>query len=123
MSQLYHITNRMKGHGWIAENVEQYNAFTKRYNDLFGFLDILAFKPDHLSGCLGVQVSKTNVLKSHCKKSISLPFFKYWLLAGNRFVMAGYDGNGLSKKQPIIWHEVTMASMETVELWIPFNLG
>ena len=35
----------MERDGWHPETVEHWNSFTHRRHDLFGFADILAFKP------------------------------------------------------------------------------
>jgi hypothetical protein len=46
---------RCKRRGWDAGVVERYNYYTKRSNDLLGFIDIVAL--DEKDGCLGIQAT------------------------------------------------------------------
>jgi hypothetical protein len=59
----------LRERGYYAEVVERYNSFTKRKNDLFGFIDILCLGEGHV---LGVQTtsygnvsSRVNKIKEH----------------------------------------------------------
>lgn len=61
--------DHLRDQGWVlVEKVERYNAFTKRYNDLFGFGDIIALRPgevllvqstvDRTGGAVAARVRK-----------------------------------------------------------------
>jgi hypothetical protein len=50
----------LRDNGWTAEKVERWNSHAGVYNDLFGFIDILAINDD--GDVLAVQAtSRTNV--------------------------------------------------------------
>lgn len=51
--------------GYTAEVVEKFNSFTKRKNDLFGFLDILAIREGEV---LGVQTTSAAHVANRIKK-------------------------------------------------------
>jgi hypothetical protein len=51
--------------GYTAEVTEKFNSFTKRRNDLFGFIDILAIRENEV---LGVQTTSGSNVSSRVKK-------------------------------------------------------
>lgn len=56
---------RLEENNYLVENVEKYNAFTKRKNDLWGFIDFLAIKRDEV---LAVQVTSKANMSTRRKK-------------------------------------------------------
>ena len=55
----------LKADGWHVETVERWCSFTKRRRDLFGFIDLLAIRPDEV---LGVQVTSKSHRSDHVRK-------------------------------------------------------
>lgn len=62
----------LRDNGWIAELVERYNPYSKKYNDLFGFADVLALKPR--SGVLFIQVTTGGKVNARLEKIRSEAF-------------------------------------------------
>ena len=56
---------RLEEDGYLVENVEKYNTFSRRKNDLWGFIDFLAIKRDTI---LAVQVTSKDNMSSRRKK-------------------------------------------------------
>ena len=56
---------RLEEDGYLVENVEKYNAFTKKKNDLWGFIDFLAIKKNTI---LAVQVTSKGNMSSRRHK-------------------------------------------------------
>ena len=91
--------------------VETWNSFSGTRHDLFGFLDILAYRGRSLGllleaigdwtaeGCLGVQTCAGARLSDHvnhyCLDPTLRDAVEDWLLAGNRFEIWGW-----AKKRP-----------------------
>lgn len=55
----------MRDQGYYAEVVERYNSFTRKRNDLFGFVDVLCLKPGEV---VGVQTTSYSNLSARIKK-------------------------------------------------------
>ena len=53
--------------GWIAGDVERYNAFSKTTNDLFGFADIIAVDPARC-GSVYIQVTTYDNMMARVNK-------------------------------------------------------
>ena len=56
---------RLTDLGYLVENVEKYNTFSRRKNDLWGFIDFLAIRRDEV---LAVQVTSKSNMSSRRKK-------------------------------------------------------
>lgn len=59
----------LRDEGWTAEVVERWNPHARIRQDLFGFADVVAIKPDHMP--MLVQVTSTG-WASRIKKIVSL---------------------------------------------------
>ena len=55
----------LKERGFVSEKVEKYNAFTKRYNDLFGVWDVLGVGNGET---IAVQVTSRAHISERVKK-------------------------------------------------------
>lgn len=56
---------RLTDDGYLVENVEKYNTFSKKKNDLWGFIDFLAIKRDEV---LAIQVTSKSNMSARRKK-------------------------------------------------------
>jgi len=66
MSNLNQQTRkRLVEQGYLVENVEQYNTFSRRKNDLWGFIDFLAIKKNEV---LAIQVTSKSNMSSRRRK-------------------------------------------------------
>ena len=57
--------SRLKKDGWLVSKVEKFNHITKRYNDLWGFIDVLAIKGDEI---LAIQDTSYSHISDRIKK-------------------------------------------------------
>lgn len=71
----------LRDHGFDAGVVERFNSFTKRRNDLFGWIDIVAFKG---SLTVGVQATSSDNLAARITKSADIPQCAAWTKEGGR---------------------------------------
>jgi carbonic anhydrase len=78
----------LRDDGWLAEKVERpYNQFTKRTNDLFGFIDILAVRGDET---LAVQTTSVDHVSHRVTKIADSPNVAAVREAGWRIVVHGW---------------------------------
>jgi len=56
---------RLTDLGYLVENVEKYNTFSRQKNDLWGFIDFLAIRRDEV---LAIQVTSKANMSSRRKK-------------------------------------------------------
>lgn len=56
---------RLTDLGYLVENVEKYNTFSRKKNDLWGFIDFLAIRRDEV---LAVQVTSKANMSTRRKK-------------------------------------------------------
>jgi len=63
--------------GYTCEVVERYNSFTKRKNDLFGFIDILAVKDKKVIGIQATSRSNISTRLNKIVESELYPLIKY----------------------------------------------
>ena len=77
----------MREQGYYAEVVERYNSFTKKRNDLFGFVDVLCLKPGEV---VGVQTTSYSNLSARIKKIREHEHFKIVTDAGIRVICHGW---------------------------------
>jgi hypothetical protein len=88
------LTNRttlkLREQGYLCENVEKYNYFTKRKNDLFGFIDVVAISKDET---LAVQVTSKSNMSSRIKKISESDNYPLVMGAGWRIIVHGWFKN------------------------------
>lgn len=73
--------------GYLCQNVEKYNSFTKRRNDLFGFIDILCVKENDV---LGVQTTSKDNMSSRKKKILEHENYSIVKASGIRIRVHGW---------------------------------
>lgn len=81
----------MRERGYYAEVVERFNSFTKRRNDLFGFIDILCIKEGEV---VGVQTTSRGHIANRSTKireHVNFPIVKS---AGIVVVVQGWAKKG-----------------------------
>ena len=78
---------RLREEGYLVENVEKYNAFTKRRNDLFGVIDLLAIGPKET---VAIQVTSKGNMSSRIKKIEESENLPLMLGAGWRILVHGW---------------------------------
>lgn len=79
--------------GATCQVVEHWNAFSRKRNDLFGVIDIVAVHPSR-QGVLGIQATSAGNITARMKKSMEEPRLKVWLKAGNTFQVWGWGKRG-----------------------------
>jgi hypothetical protein len=79
----------LRERGYLPWIVEIWNPYTHTKRDLYGFLDIVAVKPD-VVGVLGIQTTTVSNLRARIKKAMGIEAIKWWLLAGNRVEFHGW---------------------------------
>lgn len=77
----------LREQGYYPEVVEKYNSFTKRKNDLWGFIDILAIKRDEV---LAVQTTSGDHVAERIKKIMDSDLLPKVREAGIRIVVHGW---------------------------------
>ena len=87
MSTTQRSLKHMRDQGYYAEVVERYNFFTKRKNDLFGFIDILCIKEGEV---VGVQTTSYGHISDRTKKILEHENFATVKAAGIRVIVHGW---------------------------------
>jgi hypothetical protein len=77
----------LREQGYHPEVVERYNSFTRRTNDLWGFVDILAIKRDEV---LGVQTTSGSNVSARIKKIMESELLPKVREANVRIVVHGW---------------------------------
>jgi hypothetical protein len=90
----------LRAQGYIAATVEKWIPRMKRRVDLFGCIDILAFKAD-VPGVLGVQATTADHAAERMEKAKAEPRMMSWLVAGmgRRFQVWGWRKVGARGKR------------------------
>lgn len=83
----------LRNAGYMAAVVERWNAHSKVRQDLFGWIDVVAVRPDK-PGVLGVQCTSASNLSSRVKKILAADTAYPWLAAGNRVWVLGWKRVG-----------------------------
>jgi hypothetical protein len=78
----------MREQGYYAEVVERYNSFTRKRNDLCGFIDILCLRPGEV---VGVQTTSNSHVSDRYKKIREHENFKKVTDAGIKVVVHGWE--------------------------------
>lgn len=91
--------------GWTAEVVERFNSFTKRRHDLFGGIDILAFRDGEI---MGVQATSDSHVADRVAKLSYIPELRKWVAGGRRLEVWGWSKKGPRGKRKL-WTVRTVA--------------
>lgn len=91
--------NWLKKQGMIAGVVERYNSHTKRKNDLFGFIDVVAIAG---GATIGVQATSADHVADRASKIINeCPHAVTWLNAENFIWVVGWSKKGKAGKRKL----------------------
>lgn len=77
----------MREQGYYAEVVERYNSFTRKRNDLFGFVDVLCLKAGEV---VGVQTTSYSNMSARINKIREHENFQMVCDSGIRIVVHGW---------------------------------
>lgn len=86
--------------GYRVGIAEHWNAFARIRQDLFGFIDLVAIRPDYK--ILAIQTTSMPNTSARIAKILELPSSADWLRAGGRIEVHGWDGPRIHI-QEIIW--------------------
>lgn len=115
--------------GYAVDKVERRNPVTRKTNDLFGFIDLLALETsgEIYPSLLAIQATTTSNLSARIKKSLENPLLKSWLsVQGAEFECWGWSKRGARGKRKL-WYlkRVRFQRTETGEidyfLYIPID--
>ena len=90
----------LKRRGYTSAIVERWNQWAKIRQDLYGFIDVVAIKPDE-NGVLAVQCTSDAHVAERTTKINGLPAAQVWLKAGNRIVVWGWGKKGKAGKRKL----------------------
>lgn len=82
--------DELESTGWMAADVEKFNSYAKRMNDLFGVIDVLAVNP-LTKEVIGVQATSRENVSARVAKICESPKAAKWLQAGCRLEVWGWD--------------------------------
>lgn len=102
--------------GYTAEVTEKWNPHAMLRHDLFGFIDILAIRPDEI---FGVQATGRSA-STRLKKARGCPALREWLRAGGRFEVWSWamrGKRGKRKTYTLSRRPITLEDLE--EEWTP----
>lgn len=88
-----------KRRGWLAQNVERFNTFTKRRHDLFGCIDIVAVDGTSI---IGIQATSGQTGGNHSArvaKILAEPRIAKWIESGGRMAVWSWAKRGTRGKQ------------------------
>lgn len=89
LSPTFLTIRKLREEGYTAQNVERYNSFSGKKQDLFNFIDIVAVHPKR-TGVVGVQTTSKANISTRIKKIESSPEHRVWLSAKNRIIVHGW---------------------------------
>lgn len=75
MSPTQRTLKKLRDDGWTAAITEHWNSYAKIRQDLFGFIDVLAFKDEFT---LAVQTTSGSNVSARLDKIKALPAAKAW---------------------------------------------
>jgi hypothetical protein len=78
----------LRREGYTVAVVERWNAFARRRQDLFGFIDLVAVHDER--GIVGVQTTSAHNLRARIAKIQNEPQALAWLRAGGRIEVHGW---------------------------------
>lgn len=82
----------LRDQGYIANVVERWNAYAKIRQDLFGFIDLIAIKPN--SPVLAIQATSGTNVSARITKAKESPNLRTWLETGSSFEVWGWSKKG-----------------------------
>jgi hypothetical protein len=91
--------------GYKCLNVETSDRFSKRKNDLLGFIDLLAFarpKAGSWGATVGIQVTDRGNRNKRYKKIQESPWALTWLNSGNGLLLITWSTEGIEPGDPRI---------------------
>ena len=74
---------------WVTEH---WNSFSRKREDLYGCIDVIAIKEGR-SGVLGIQCTSKNNMSARLKKIRENPYMDLWIKTGNRLEVWGWFKN------------------------------
>lgn len=104
----------LEDQGYEVGLVERFNWITKRRNDLFGCIDMIAIRSGF--SVLGIQNCAFARLQDHVRKCTVEPRIKTWILTGSRFLILAWDKRKLVRGgKALKWHctekEITLSDL------------
>lgn len=79
----------MRSRGWTCAITERWNPHARIRQDLLGFIDLIALRPNGPIGVLAIQVTTTHTAERETKIA-ALPAAITWLQCGNAIEVWGY---------------------------------
>lgn len=92
----------MESMGYEVEKAEIYNHYSRRYHDMFGFIDFICIGNGHT---IGLQTTSWGHYKEHRDKILSEPRHKQWKSAGNHILLHGWEAIPNGKRKKYVLHE------------------
>ena len=83
----------LRKQGYTAQVVEKFNQFAGVRQDLFGFIDIVAIKPN-VNGVLGIQATSRDHISHRSKKITDSNIYPIWIGCGNQIEVWGWRKEG-----------------------------
>ncbi len=90
----------LRADGFHAAVVEKWLAAVKIRQDLFGFADVIAFRPGQ-PGSVLVQTTSGSNVAARRDKILALPVARDWLRAGNWIRLDGWAKRGARGKRKV----------------------
>lgn len=84
MSPCARSLEKLRGEGWTCGITEHFNKFAKVRQDLYGFIDILAFQG---AVTMAVQTTSGDNVSHRLEKILSNPIAKLWCEGGFRILV------------------------------------
>ncbi len=94
---------KLEKEGCLVEITEHWNAFARKRNDLFGFIDLLAILDGRI---YGIQTTSASNARARIKKILDSPKFDQVYAAGIKVVVHGWKKNK-SNRWEVVEHIVT----------------
>lgn len=89
MSPTQRTLKWLRKDGYTAAITERWNPHAKIRQDLFGFVDVVAIKPD-ATGVLAVQATSGSNTSARLEKIRGIAAARVWLESGNRLQVVGW---------------------------------
>lgn len=85
--------------GYACAVVEKWNPFARIRQDLFGFIDLLAMKPN--TPLLAIQVTSTSNISARIAKIEQSIYRDWWVSTGCRLEVHGWSKKGAKGKRKV----------------------
>lgn len=99
---------------WRIAVTERWNPHAGIRQDLFGWIDLLAYHPARL-GVVGVQATTTGNLAARVAKMQGVDGFAEWLAAGNGALAVGWAKRGPRGKRKLWTPRILWVAEERVD--------